>query len=184
MRVSKDNIQRAKAKYFKITHAKNITRRNWDSLVGSLNYAANVLPLGRLRHRRFSCLGNKAFLVKNRDKLVPISKRMNAANWTSPRIGSVRIYILDSEWTTRCGSQVHQQVGNFKIKQPVILYIHLGENYNVNPQEVNSVTCGVQLHSVCTIDDQNSFSRVGAIPTNVEQPDNGHYLTSGGPVCH
>lgn len=36
---------------------------------GSLNFAAEVLPLGRLRHRRLTWMGNRTFPIANRDQI-------------------------------------------------------------------------------------------------------------------
>lgn len=48
------------------------THRLWESLMGSLNYAVEVFPLGRLWHRGLMLEWNRAFPITNRDLVLPI----------------------------------------------------------------------------------------------------------------
>ncbi|XP_063602946.1 uncharacterized protein LOC134778940 [Penaeus indicus] len=48
----------------------NISRREWESLLGSLNHAAEIIPFGRIHLRHLQLEGRAAFTSNNRDKMV------------------------------------------------------------------------------------------------------------------
>lgn len=56
-------------KVFLSIHAKSRSRRQSESLLGPLNYAAELMKLGRLRLRRIIFEG-RSFLMEDRDHLV------------------------------------------------------------------------------------------------------------------
>ena len=73
--LSLENRTRCRKKLFRAVHATSFTLRQWESLLGSLNYAAQVVPLGRLRTRRLIRTGLQIFRHMNRDVVVPLPKR-------------------------------------------------------------------------------------------------------------
>ena len=97
--LSKENQERTWNKLFKATHSLTMSLRQWESLLGSLNHASQVIPLGRLRTRRLIHLGLRHFANVDRDAPVPLSKRLtkllywwlhegrlgSEAGWTPPK---------------------------------------------------------------------------------------------------
>ena len=73
--LSVENRSRCERKLFRTIHASSISLRLWESLLGSLNYAAQVVPLGRLRVRRLIRCGLQHFSQLDRDTLVPPPRR-------------------------------------------------------------------------------------------------------------
>ena len=73
--LSVENRSRCVRKLFRTVHASSISLRQWESLLGSLNYAAQVVPLGRLRTRRLIRLGLSHFSRTDRDTLVSPPRR-------------------------------------------------------------------------------------------------------------
>lgn len=57
------------SKVMRVRCSHSITHRVWEILLSSLNFIADVLPLGQLQHRWLTWLGNKAFLVTDQDML-------------------------------------------------------------------------------------------------------------------
>ena len=51
-----------------------MSRRQWERLLGTLNFAAEVVPLGRLRHRRLVREVNAAIGVHSRDHLGQVAR--------------------------------------------------------------------------------------------------------------
>ncbi|KAK4321227.1 hypothetical protein Pmani_007952 [Petrolisthes manimaculis] len=70
--------------------SRTLSRRQCESLFGSLNFAASALPLGRLKHRRLSREVNSHFPLHPRDlqRPVPASLSRLLKQWLSP--GSLR----------------------------------------------------------------------------------------------
>lgn len=69
--LSQDNQLRCAKKIFRALHSRTLSRRQWESLMGSLNHAASTVPLGRLRARRLLMEGTQFLTLTNRD--TPIS---------------------------------------------------------------------------------------------------------------
>lgn len=66
------------AKLERAIFSPTFTRRQWESLLSSLNYAAEVVPLGRLLHRRLTLEDNRHFLVCPRDALRPMLSHISS----------------------------------------------------------------------------------------------------------
>lgn len=66
-----DSHNRILSKVFRIRCSQNFTRRIWGSLLGSLNFAADMVPFSRICHRHLSWKGNIAVPITDRDKLHP-----------------------------------------------------------------------------------------------------------------
>lgn len=47
-----------------------MSQRQWESLLGSLNYAAEIIKLGQLRLQRLIFKGRSLFSMIDRDQLV------------------------------------------------------------------------------------------------------------------
>ena len=73
--LSVENRLRCERKLVLTIQASSISLRQWESLMGSLNYAAQVVPLGRLRTRRLIRFGLQHFNRSDRDTLVPPPRR-------------------------------------------------------------------------------------------------------------
>ena len=56
--------------------SRTYTKRQWASLMGTLNHAAQTLPLGRLWFRRLSLEGNRVFQRPPLDRPVPMPHRL------------------------------------------------------------------------------------------------------------
>ena len=65
--LSEDNCRRTWRKLFKAVNCKRMTRRQWESLVGSLNHAVQVIPFARIKLKRLIMEGHKTFKTMNRD---------------------------------------------------------------------------------------------------------------------
>ena len=90
---------------------KVVARRTWEALVGSLNYAAEILPLGRLKLRRLLLEGNPWFMRFPRDKVINFPPRLRPllrpwlrqgvldvhVPWTPPR-PSLSVVTDASDW--------------------------------------------------------------------------------------
>lgn len=72
VRLSEENAQKVRRKLFRASFSLPISRRQWESLLGTLNFVAEVTPLGRLRLRRLVRVVNRAIHVKPRDMHLPI----------------------------------------------------------------------------------------------------------------
>lgn len=81
-RLSPDNKRRIQQKLCRALATTSYTHRLWESLMGSLFYAAllmeslfyaaEVLPLGRLWHRGLMLKGRRVFPITNRDLVLPM----------------------------------------------------------------------------------------------------------------
>ena len=84
--LSRDNQLRCKRQVFRALHSTTFTRRQWESLMGSLNHAGLIIPLGRLRARRLLLEGAKIFMDLPRDSPVPFPRRLrNLLRWWSQK---------------------------------------------------------------------------------------------------
>ena len=84
--LSPENQQRCWKKIFKAKCAKNMSLRQWESLIGSLNHACEVVPYGRLRLRRLILEARTVFRSKNRDSVTPFPPRLRSLlKWWSPK---------------------------------------------------------------------------------------------------
>ena len=72
--LSRDNQHRCARALFRSLHSKSLSRRQWERLMGSLNHAASIVPLGRLRTRRLLLEGAKFLSLTDRDTPVPFPK--------------------------------------------------------------------------------------------------------------
>lgn len=83
LQLSGDNNEKLRAKAFCSPHTLTITRHAWESLTDSINHAVDILPLGRIRHRRLTWMWNRAF-SQLKDKVVPLPKdtRKKLRIWT------------------------------------------------------------------------------------------------------
>ena len=98
MALSKDNQERCRKQVSLALQSSSLTRRQWESLMGSLNHASLVVPLGRLRARRLLHEGAKTFGHLPRDTPVafpgqlrtllrwwwPKHRLAHTASWTNP----------------------------------------------------------------------------------------------------
>ena len=84
--LSKDNQQRCRQKLFRTAHCTSISKRQWESLMGSLNHAAAIVPLGRLHTRRLLLESSLTFRSVGRDTPIPIPQKLQAllSWWTVP----------------------------------------------------------------------------------------------------
>ena len=90
------NRARCWSKVFLAIHSRTLSRRRWESLIGSLNFAAVVVPLGRLRLRRLILEGRRVFNSVDRDRLVRFPQRLrNLLRWwlRASRLDSVTPWI-------------------------------------------------------------------------------------------
>ena len=76
--LSQVNRLKCRSKLFRAIHSRTFSRRMWGSLMGSLNHAATVVRLGRLRMRRLLMMGNKVFGALDWDLLVPFPRRLRS----------------------------------------------------------------------------------------------------------
>ena len=72
VRLSEDNARKAPLKLFRASVSLTMSRRQWESLLGSLNFAAEATPLGRLRLRRLVRVINRAIPVQPRNVQLPL----------------------------------------------------------------------------------------------------------------
>lgn len=59
----------------------NISQWVWESLLGSLNYTAEVLLLGWIRHCHLSYEGNHLFHIDEQDWLAPLPAFLHPMMW-------------------------------------------------------------------------------------------------------
>ena len=76
--LSVENRRKCRAKLFRAIHSRTMSRRQWGSLLGSLNHAASVISLGRLRTRRLILLGNRVFKDLDWDVPVPFPRQLRS----------------------------------------------------------------------------------------------------------
>ncbi|MEL7522376.1 MAG: reverse transcriptase domain-containing protein, partial [Cyanobacteria bacterium J06553_1] len=101
--LSEDNRMRCRKKLFRAIHTYTLSRRQWESLMGSLIHAAPVVPLGRLRTRRLLRTGLQHFRSLDRDTPVPFPRRLkNLLMWWSSggRLGSETAWIAPRPFLT------------------------------------------------------------------------------------
>lgn len=68
----KHNQNWVQRKFIPTITSKNFSKRMWERLLGLLNSAAEMIPLGRLFHRHLMTEGNRVLSYQgNQDKLVP-----------------------------------------------------------------------------------------------------------------
>ena len=60
--LSPANVNRIISRLHHALKAKAFTRRKWEVLIGSLDFAAEIIPRGRLLHRRLLWEGNHSLL--------------------------------------------------------------------------------------------------------------------------
>ena len=72
--LSEDNQRRCTRSLFRALHSRTFTRRQWESLVGSLSHASTTVPLGRLRTRRLLVEGQVFLKLQDRDTPVPFPR--------------------------------------------------------------------------------------------------------------
>ena len=83
--LSEDNRLRCLKRVFRALHSITITRREWESLMGSLNHAGLIVPLGRLRTRRLLHEGAKSFADMPRDTPIHFPQRLKSLlRWWAP----------------------------------------------------------------------------------------------------
>ena len=97
MALSKGNQERCRKQVFRALHSTTFTRRQWESLMGSLNHAGLVVPLGRLRARRLLHEGAKTFKRLSRYTPVTFPRRLRSLlPWWSPK----HRFAHTTNWTT------------------------------------------------------------------------------------
>ncbi|MPC62796.1 hypothetical protein E2C01_056887 [Portunus trituberculatus] len=69
VRLSPENASKIHRQLFRASMSRTMTRRQWEAILGSLNFAAEVCPLGRIRHRRLVREVNSAIPIYPRDSL-------------------------------------------------------------------------------------------------------------------
>ena len=74
--LSSDNVARCRRKVFRAVHSTALSGRQWESLVGSLNHAAGVVPLGRIHVRELVLVGREVFRGGDRDVVVPFPRAL------------------------------------------------------------------------------------------------------------
>ena len=86
LRLSDTNRQKLVGKLRRAVVAKNFTHRLWASLMGSLNFAAHVVPLGRLWCRRLWWEGNRLFPRSRPHLLQPVPHHLHRllGRWLAP----------------------------------------------------------------------------------------------------
>ena len=63
-----DNALKTRRQVCRAYFSATFSRRQWESLLGTLNFAAPALPLGRLKHRRLTREVNLAVPILPRDR--------------------------------------------------------------------------------------------------------------------
>ena len=147
--LSEENQLRCRKKLFRALHSHTLTRRQWESLMGSLNHAGSIIPLGRLRCRRLLREGRRTFLSSSRDTPVIFPKRIKtllqwwtsphrfgfAAAWTSPPpLLSLSTDASDSGWGYQ-SSLGHQGEGAWS---------DLQARWHINSKELVTVLLALQ----------------------------------------
>ena len=98
MALSEDNQKRCRKQVSLALQSPTLTRRQWESLMGSLNHASLVVPLGRLRARRLLHEGAKTFGNRPRDTSVTFPGQLRTRlRWWWPK-NRLR---HTSSWTTQ-----------------------------------------------------------------------------------
>ena len=84
--LSDDNQRRCLKSITRALHAFSLSRRQWESLLGSLAHASSTVPLGRLKMKRLLVEG-KAFLsLQDRDSPIPVPPSTKPAlQWWAAR---------------------------------------------------------------------------------------------------
>ena len=72
VQISALNLLKIRRRLFQALHSLTFTRRQWESLLGSLNFYAEVLPLGRLHFRRLVQTVNATIPMYPRDVPLPV----------------------------------------------------------------------------------------------------------------
>ncbi|MPC72877.1 hypothetical protein E2C01_067190 [Portunus trituberculatus] len=79
VRLSPENADKIRRRVFRASASRLMTRRQWESLLGVLNFADEVCPLGRIRHRRLALEVNLVIPVRPQDLLHPVPRHLAAA---------------------------------------------------------------------------------------------------------
>lgn len=79
-----DNAQHTLCQVRWAYFSQDLSCRQWEHFLGTLNFAAPVLSLGRLKHRRLMQEINLDILLFPRDRLWPIPRRFHQAPVASP----------------------------------------------------------------------------------------------------
>ena len=123
--LSQVNQPECRSNLFRAIHSGSFTRLNWGILLGSLNHAASVVPLGRLRMCRLVMVGVRSLLVSDWDLLVPFPRRLRLLlqwwlldgrlaskdAWTAP-LASVYLFTDASDMGWGCQSSAgHRGTG-------------------------------------------------------------------------
>ena len=74
--LSSENRLRCHQKVFRALSTRTMSRRNWESIIGSLNFASEVIPFSRIRVRRLLLEGRSVFSDKERDLQIHFPKRL------------------------------------------------------------------------------------------------------------
>ena len=72
--ISRENVTKIRRRVLRAYVSLTMTRRQWESLIGSLSFAAEVTPLGRLRLRRLIRVVNTAVPISRRDEALPVPR--------------------------------------------------------------------------------------------------------------
>ena len=75
--LSPDNRLRSLSHLRRALFSRTLSRRQWESLLGVLNFAAPTFPLGRLMHRRLSLEVNTAVPARLRDLQRPVPRPLH-----------------------------------------------------------------------------------------------------------
>lgn len=79
VRLSKDNAKKLRRKLYRASVSLTLSRRGCKSLLGSLNFAADVTLLCRLCHRRLVRMVNIAIPIRSNDLIGMCSDHKNLA---------------------------------------------------------------------------------------------------------
>ena len=77
LELSQDNIRECR-KVFLALLCQKVHRKQWESLIGSMNWAKAVVPLGPLRLNYLIYKGNRLFFFSN----LFIQKKLNRSIWS------------------------------------------------------------------------------------------------------
>ena len=147
--LSRDNQEKCLSKSLQIMNSTQLTLRQWESLIGSLNHAADVVPLGRLYVRKLILLGKKVFSTNHRDRLEHLPRRIkNALKWWAdeerlasatpwvPRPPSLTLTTDASDWGWGYqSSEGHQDSGPWN---------QSWKNKHINLRELQTVLIAIQ----------------------------------------
>ena len=86
LRLSSDNVKKLRQRVREALFSVTFTKRLWYRLMGTLNFAAAVVPLGRLRCRRLWWQGNRIFRGLEEDTLTRVPRRIHhlLQDWLRP----------------------------------------------------------------------------------------------------